>query len=209
MFSCICIISTILRKGDSETALATGPRRDDLSRGHAILWPRTSARAPESVKKPAYNPNGWFWPNRCVKVIFVTPPHLFMEAIMARTACKFSLLVALFFFLAFSPAWADGNSLLVSCQKYEQFEQEKNKEIDLLSAMQIGTCMGTVNGVFKTIILVDSVMPQNIRICYPNGFSTEQHIRIVIKFLKDNPEQLHLNEAYLIRSAGLKAYPCN
>jgi len=128
---------------------------------------------------------------------------------MGLSARKLTLLVAFPLFLAFSPTWAgDGNSLLVNCQKFEQLEQEKDKNNDLLSAAQIGTCMGTVNGVFETIILVNSVIPKDIQVCYPESITTGQHIRIVMKFLKDNPEQLHLNEAYLIRAAALKAFPC-
>jgi hypothetical protein len=132
-------------------------------------------------------------------------PHLSLEAIMARTTCKLSLLVALSFFLAFSPAWADGNSLLSNCKKWEKMERESGDTGELMGWVY---CHAKVEGVVGTIGVFHLVLPVKIRVCFPEGVTIGQNVRIVIKYLQDNPDQLHLPDADLIYLALHKAFPC-
>ena len=122
---------------------------------------------------------------------------------MRTTARRLSLLSALFFFLAFSPAWAaDGNHLLQKCKATELKHTTPSEDIDW------GYCMGTVHGVGSTIRDLGSFLPPNLRICIPDGVTTGQNVKVVLKYLKDNPEQLHRDDTVLIHFALRKAFPC-
>ncbi len=46
-------------------------------------------------------------------------------------------------------------------------------------------------------------------VCFPEkGIKNDQGVRVVIKYLKDNPAKLHENEILLIMLAYANAYPC-
>lgn len=44
--------------------------------------------------------------------------------------------------------------------------------------------------------------------CIPDGVSSAQMSKIVLKYLETNPEKRHQYAAYLIREAFIKAFPC-
>lgn len=121
---------------------------------------------------------------------------------MGTTARRLPLLFALFFILTLSPVWADGNQLLENCQKWE------TETKDLVEAAQSGMCMGMVQGVTDEILFMNPSMPKNLQVCLPEKITSGQIIKIVIKYLKDNPEQLHLSEAQFIHGVLLTTYPC-
>ena len=45
--------------------------------------------------------------------------------------------------------------------------------------------------------------------CYPKGVTTGQLIKVVVKFLQDNPKDLHIMDVALIEEALHKAFPCS
>ena len=61
-----------------------------------------------------------------------------------------------------------------------------------------------MQGVSNTMAILKSK-----RVCFPKeGIANEQAVRIVVKYLKDNPNRLHENEIALIMIALMHAYPC-
>jgi hypothetical protein len=115
---------------------------------------------------------------------------------------ELSLLVALSFFLSFSPAWADGNNLLKACLRKEKENQS------CADSMSWAYCQGKIEGAAETLLLFNIVLPKNSQVCFPQEVTVEQTIMIVTKFLKENPEKLHLSDAYLVHLAIQKAFPC-
>jgi len=71
---------------------------------------------------------------------------------------KLSLLVALSFFLAFSPAGADGNELLKYCLEAERVLDSNNK---LICAVAHGYCLGLIEGVRDTTVDFDNLMVED------------------------------------------------
>jgi hypothetical protein len=65
-------------------------------------------------------------------------------------------------------------------------------------AYRDGYCSGLVAG-------VSSASP---RVCPDDGVTGGQQIRVVLKYLQDHPEELHLDDALLVDRALAKAFPC-
>lgn len=112
----------------------------------------------------------------------------------------------LFLFLAWTPAVAtDGTQLLQDCQDAEQFDERK----PVRNPFGIGRCFGFLEGVSGTMESVNSLLPSSLRTCFPEPrLATIQAVRIVLKFLRENPEQHHEAAAYLIALAYRRAFPC-
>ena len=49
---------------------------------------------------------------------------------------------------------------------------------------------------------------EDIKICYPEGVENGQLIRLVLKYIRDHPEQAHEPAAVLVVKAELNAFPC-
>lgn len=69
--------------------------------------------------------------------------------------------------------------------------------------IQKGYCAGVVSAVFSSAL---AFQPE-YRFC-PPVITTKQAIRIVLKYMDDNPHQLHMPLYALAHFAFLKAYPC-
>ena len=80
-----------------------------------------------------------------------------------------------------------GNRLLESC------------ELDDAS-FRDGMCYGYVFAVYDVIV--------GEEFCPPDGVVGEQILPIVMKYLKENPENLHYNAASLVTVALGRAFPC-
>lgn len=98
----------------------------------------------------------------------------------------------------------------------EQCEQSLAiKSGDATNLFGAGYCLGTVKGMALVLAATAEYSKgdqgQKIPICIPLSAaqSPEQNIRIVIKYLKDHPETLHLQDTSLIINALGKAFPCD
>ena len=101
----------------------------------------------------------------------------------------------------------DGNTLLRNCQTTVRMMDEE--KIAPKDTIDIGQCLGMVEGVRSTFLIYDKQLPKYLRICLPDGgISNGQAVRIVSKFLRDNPAQLNLDATFLISVAYQDAYPC-
>jgi len=71
-------------------------------------------------------------------------------------------------------------------------------------------CIGYVTGILDGIQLVFGVRPESKFFCPPtSGMSVDQQIRIVTKWLEDNPKELHKGARMSVLIAYAKAFPCN
>ena len=93
----------------------------------------------------------------------------------------------------------DGNEFLRICTSTPQ-----GKSSGLLPYQW---CIGYLTGILDANFIRDGD-PNYIPYCSPNNLSVDQTRRIVIKYLQDRPEYLHLPSAVLIYVALGKAFPC-
>ena len=63
------------------------------------------------------------------------------------------------------------------------------------------TCLTYVTGVFDALRLLQVV-------CAPAGVTNDQAARVVLKFLRDNPQRLHEHRVVLTVEALVRAFPC-
>lgn len=115
--------------------------------------------------------------------------------------------IALAGMLASGGAMADGNKLLEQCQQaVRAMDNIPTPSIDLLG---VGRCLGMVEGVRNTMVIFKSVLPDNMKVCFPKqGIDNGQATRILEKFLHDNPAMLDQNDTFLTIVAFKQAYPC-
>ena len=81
-----------------------------------------------------------------------------------------------------------GNSLAQDCERDD-------------AGFRDGFCYGYVISLFDTI--------QGVIMCAPDGVTRRQVQSIVKKYLKENPENLHLTANRLVTGALIEAFPCN
>lgn len=123
---------------------------------------------------------------------------------------KFTVLVlSVSLVLSTTGAFADGKTFLRKCLNAEQFlALEKMQETT--SDLDAAFCVGMIQGVNNTMILLNNSIDIIYRACWPKGgITNEQGVRIVVKYLKENPNILHQHEVALIMLAFLEAFRCS
>lgn len=88
----------------------------------------------------------------------------------------------------------DGNELLINCSLADDLSKQRSASDSLLA----GYCYGLVHGVSQTAPGV----------CVPQKVPLGQAIKVVLKFLNDNPNKLQIDGAALTRDALSNAFPC-
>ncbi|WP_454839790.1 Rap1a/Tai family immunity protein [Pseudomonas hormoni] len=113
--------------------------------------------------------------------------------------------VALLGFMVSSYAMADGNELLENCQaSIRSMDHISNND-----PYGNGQCFGITEGVLNTMVALNPQLPEESRICLPDdGIKGGQAVRVVYKYLQDNPAMLHLEGTTLVCLAFRRAYPC-
>jgi len=113
------------------------------------------------------------------------------------------LLLAAFVFSASSIAQEekenlyDGNHLLERCQlAIGIMDNHPPKGSD--DIWDAGWCGGLVSGVAYA----------SPKVCQPKGATAAQEIRVVVKYLNDNPGKLNLAEGSLVQESLAHAFPC-
>ena len=106
----------------------------------------------------------------------------------------------------------DGNLLLESCLKADRVKNDLNLKINepFSFGLRVGTCIGLIQGTISTINVLNIAKKNNeFGICFPEkGIHINQSVKIVIKYLKANPETLHIPHTVLIILAFKQAFPC-
>ena len=98
----------------------------------------------------------------------------------------------------------DGNELLDQCQQFiKVMDGEKN-----FNRLDAGTCGGFVQGVSSTVFFYRDELKKDDKFCEPDTTTGNQLVRIVVKYLKDNPKTLNEDRTILVWRALLDTYPC-
>ena len=138
------------------------------------------------------------------------------------TAMRITSLLCAVTLLAFSasPAWSrnlssvDGNVLLTKCHPALQMADVSPKlsQDEWTAAFY---CLGFVQGAMDAdaVWQIDQTLAhgnktRSVVYCAPQDASWPQIIRILVKWLEDNPEKLNLPGYDVINFAMSKAYPC-
>jgi hypothetical protein len=98
----------------------------------------------------------------------------------------------------------DGNQLLRACK---EAIRDSDGERDT-SGVDIGYCLGLVNGVMNTMDTMNNYLLPKEKTCFPEGLMNKQGARIVAKYLEEHPASLHRDGAFLTMAAFQNAYPC-
>jgi hypothetical protein len=93
----------------------------------------------------------------------------------------------------------DGNYLLGSCQITVRVTDDPKVKLDVYEALRDGYCRGIVEGVTDVSLIV----------CASADVTFGQEIRVIVKFLNDHPEKLHLRNTKLVQEALAQAFPCS
>lgn len=98
-------------------------------------------------------------------------------------------------------AYEKGEELLWACKA-----DENNS---LKEAFQKMHCIGYVTGMLDGMQLVFGLRPKSKLFCPPTGgMSADQQVRIVTKWLEDNPKELHKGARTSVLIAFSQAFPC-
>jgi hypothetical protein len=68
-----------------------------------------------------------------------------------------------------------------------------------------GKCYGAVT----TLLLLGEELQESLRFCRPLGSDVGEGIRIVLKYMNDNPRDMHMPFAFLGIAALRAAWPCS
>jgi hypothetical protein len=98
----------------------------------------------------------------------------------------------------------DGNELLRQCQQYIKAMDGERNYIEV----EAGVCGGFVQGVSNTVSLLSNDLKKDAKFCKPATVTYGQLVRIVVKYLKDNPKLLDMDRTALVWFALSDAYPC-
>ncbi|MGC9323879.1 MAG: Rap1a/Tai family immunity protein [Desulfomonilia bacterium] len=119
-----------------------------------------------------------------------------------RTLCTLgAVLMILVMWAAPSFAGLTGDELLQECSGALSSGDPKD--------LEDSACMDYIAGFLDSYAVVTSSYPNAALFCLPKeGISDHQTIRIVVKWLEEHPEKLHLNAGKLITEALQDAFPC-
>ena len=111
---------------------------------------------------------------------------------------------------------ASGTNFLELCSSVE-ISPDKMNVADLANMHR---CQGFMEGLRDGIGVAAAVIQHSnpslnlkgsisdLGICFPDEASLLQVIRVVLKYIREHPEQAHLPSAVLVFSADLQAFPC-
>ena len=96
-----------------------------------------------------------------------------------------------------------GKSLLSNCE-----DAIGNKQ-----TIEAGLCIGQIHGIWRQLSVLSLADPvvldiKELKICDPRETSLQAMIKVVIKYLEEHPERLHMQSTGLIGFALRDAFPC-
>ncbi|WP_156474829.1 Rap1a/Tai family immunity protein [Zhongshania aliphaticivorans] len=104
-----------------------------------------------------------------------------------------------------------GSDLLAECtMALNVIDNEDVPDFGITSATNSGICFGRLSA-FRDMNWMYSVSltPEQLLYCVPYTAQVPQLIRVVVKYLKDNPDKLHIYSNQLVFQALYKAFPCD
>lgn len=106
-----------------------------------------------------------------------------------------------------SIATEDGNELLKGCNVFVQLLDEGT--MDQESAIDVGRCIGFMEATLNWGKLYEIKNPESAFFCTPSDLKTGQAVRIIVKYMREHPEDLHEPKIFLVIAALRSAYPCS
>lgn len=100
-----------------------------------------------------------------------------------------------------------GSALLKWCSAVERFG-EGNKRGGWEEDADFYHCIAYIDGVEDMWQWSLLAQGKSMPVCIPEGVTRGQAARIVVAYLRRNPEMLHLNGSLLVVGAYADAYPC-
>src|SRR5262245_18208213 len=117
--------------------------------------------------------------------------------------------VILIIFMLFIPVWCygDGIELLSACDSL--LSHTELESLDISPSGEMMFCAGFMQGITNMNLLYQTILISDAQFCLPErGISNSYAARIVVKHLRDYPEELHRNEFVLAIWALNVAFPC-
>jgi hypothetical protein len=127
---------------------------------------------------------------------------------------KFKIILVAAFGLLTPPSSAfaaDGNEVLAQCTDLlELVDNPSSANSTPVKGYNAGYCTGFVHGITKTSTLYEvSGRLTSPVVCLPkSGVQNGQAARVLVKYLKEHPEDLHLDSGVLAVLALRDAFPC-
>lgn len=101
----------------------------------------------------------------------------------------------------------DGEQILQGCSAI--IRQQEGKDLSPDEIFSALFCLGYVSGITDMVGLFPPQEDGKKLICVPpSGISSDQAVRIVVKWLSSNPESLHQTARTEIFLALARAFPC-
>ncbi len=110
--------------------------------------------------------------------------------------------------IVFRAASWDGRFLLMACEtSASSFRGELLASREELSLAAL--CAGYVYGFFDGMSTTAAVLQVHEPMCFPkDDYTIDQTIRVIVKYLRENPETLNESAGVLTLRALSKAFPC-
>jgi hypothetical protein len=110
-------------------------------------------------------------------------------------------------FLPCAYATDSGNELLDSCTLTVRFADGERRLSEAEQAKNV-YCIGYIRGYTESLALSEA-MGAKKNVCMPkDGVETGQLARVLVKYLRANPEKLHERGRALVYVALAEAFPC-
>jgi hypothetical protein len=74
-------------------------------------------------------------------------------------------------------------------------------------SIEAGQCIGFLNGFQQMAAMLEPVAGVKLA-CLPDGSTPTQLAKVVVRYLDQHPEKLHLPAAQLVYDATAEAFPC-
>ena len=113
--------------------------------------------------------------------------------------------------------WVFGALILASPFTYSSFERaedllwncDADPQSDELAILKQTLCMGYISGMIDSAQVIFALKPESKMFCSPaEGMSGDQKRRIVVKYIQQNPEQMHKTARASVLASFIEAFPC-
>ena len=101
----------------------------------------------------------------------------------------------------------DGNEILGQCQQCQQCIKFADSE-RVGNYVDACLCVGYVQGVVSTVYFYSDELKKDAKYCLSGNVTNPQLVRIVVKYLKYNPNILNESRMALVWRALKGAHPC-
>lgn len=141
---------------------------------------------------------------------------------MIKKSIKFSATCASFLCLLMIPglSHADltGKDILEDCQVKLKVQDAKSENMPSSEAFQAGACTGYIKGIddmeiiYASIIAGPSASEKEVKkyslYCLPMGTTNNQMANIIVKYVKDHPDEMNTDANVVVVKAFRAAFPC-